>query len=129
MRSETDAGAAAILRAIVENIRDTRDDTLAHARGTPEAWRRWSMARKLWYLRKRAKLSQAGLARRCKTTQSHIARLERGLDARLGTLRAVFRGLGYELLVLPYPLADADKEVFGTEERRGLAKPEPPAAS
>jgi hypothetical protein len=64
-------------------------------------WRGWTVERQIWFLRRRAGLSQAELSRRSGVSQHRISRIEAGQDAKFSTLRALMRGLGYEPLVLP----------------------------
>lgn len=76
-------------------------DELAAAAARAGAWRAWTFDRQVWYLRKRLDLSQAELARRSGVSQRRISRIESGDDVKLSTLRALWRALGYEPLVIP----------------------------
>jgi DNA-binding XRE family transcriptional regulator len=65
------------------------------------AWRTWTFARQVWYLRKHLGLTQAELSRRSRVSQRRISRIEAGDDVKLSTLRALWRALGFEPLVIP----------------------------
>lgn len=64
-------------------------------------WRTWTFDRQVWYLRKHLGLTQEELARRSGVSQRRISRIEAGDDVKLSTLRALWRALGYEQLVIP----------------------------
>ena len=95
-----DAEVIAKLREVV-NEPDPLEQALRHAETAPGAWPRWTLARQLWYLRKRRRLSQTGLAKASGVSQARISRLESGADAKWSTLAAVFAALGHDLLLLP----------------------------
>ena len=80
---------------------DLLPELLEYAKHAPEEWAQWPLNRCLWYLRKRSHLSQAQLAARAGLPRSHVARIEAGHDVRWATLRRLFSGLGFELLILP----------------------------
>ncbi len=64
-------------------------------------WRAWTFERQVWYLRKRNHMSQREHSLRCGVSQHRISRIEAGADLKLGTLRALWRPLGYEPLIIP----------------------------
>ncbi len=76
-------------------------DEVAEALAKAGAWRSWTFDRQVWYLRKRAGLTQAELARRSGVSQHRISRIEAGDDVKLSTLRTLWRALGHEPLVIP----------------------------
>lgn len=76
-------------------------DELAAAAAKAGAWRGWTFERQAWYLRRRVGMTQAGLALCSGVSQHRISRIEAGEDLKLSTLRALWRGLGYEPLVIP----------------------------
>lgn len=76
-------------------------DELAEAVKHAGAWRGWTFERQVWYLRRRLGMTQAQLALRSGVSQHRISRIEAGDDLKLSTLGALWRGLGYEPLVIP----------------------------
>ena len=64
-------------------------------------WRLWTFGRQLWFLRERGCLTQMELARRSGVSQNRISLIESGDDVKLSTLRALWRALGYEPMVVP----------------------------
>lgn len=72
-----------------------------HAASIPGPWAGWTLARQLWFLRKRQGLTQAGLARRAGITQARLSRIESGSDAKWSTLTAVLAALGFDPVLLP----------------------------
>lgn len=79
---------------------DVLDELAAAAKATG-AWRNWTFDRQVWFLRKYHRLTQARLAKRSGVSQRRISRIEAGDDVKLSTLRALWRALGYEPLVIP----------------------------
>ena len=67
----------------------------------PEVWRQKPAHFHLWLARKRARLTQAELARLAGVSQSFIARVERGRDVRLSTMRRLYAALGFQMLIVP----------------------------
>lgn len=67
----------------------------------PEVWRKRPAHFHLWLARKLARLTQEELARRAGVQQSLIARVERGRDVRLSTMRRLYEALGYRVLLVP----------------------------
>ncbi|MEQ1918787.1 MAG: helix-turn-helix transcriptional regulator [Elusimicrobiota bacterium] len=76
-------------------------DSVAEAVKCVGAWRSWTLERQIWYLRKRQNMTQAELSRWSGVSQHRISRIEDGADLKLSTLRALWRPLGYEPLVIP----------------------------
>ena len=87
----------------LKKLAETPDvmDELAAAAARAGAWRSWTFDRQVWYLRRRLGLTQAELARRSGVSQRRISRIEAGDDVKLSTLRALWRAVGYEPLVIP----------------------------
>ncbi len=77
----------------------------------------------LWVRAARAArgLTQRDLAARSTIDQSHISRIEKGLDARISTLSAVVNAMGGELMVIPSDLAPTVRALLN--ERYSQASP------
>jgi DNA-binding XRE family transcriptional regulator len=84
------------------------------------AWRTWTFDRQVWYLRKHLGLTQAELSRRSGVSQRRISRIEAGDDVKLSTLRALWRALGFEPLVIPDSL-DLSREPRPHRKRRPMS--------
>jgi DNA-binding XRE family transcriptional regulator len=76
-------------------------EELAGAVARAGAWRSWTFDRRVWFLRRRRRLTQAELSRRSGVSQRRISRIEAGDDVKLSTVRTLWRALGYEPLVVP----------------------------
>ncbi|MBI2387424.1 MAG: helix-turn-helix domain-containing protein [Elusimicrobia bacterium] len=76
-------------------------EEVAAAAKAAGAWRTWTFDRQGWFIRKYHRLTQAKLAKRSGVSQRRISRIEAGDDVKLSTLRALWRPLGYEPLVIP----------------------------
>jgi DNA-binding XRE family transcriptional regulator len=67
----------------------------------PEVWRTKPHQFHLWLARKRDGLTQRQLAEKAGVHQSLVARVERGRDVRLSTMRRLYQTLGYHMLIVP----------------------------
>lgn len=67
----------------------------------PPVWRERPAHFHLWLARKLARLTQTELAAKAGMQQSLVARIERGRDARLSTMRRLYHALGYRMLLVP----------------------------
>lgn len=85
------------------------DEFLELIEKAPEVWRQEPAHFHVWLARKRAGLTQAELAGRAKMQQSLVARVERGRDARISTMRRLYEALGYRMLILPLKSVGAKK--------------------
>lgn len=95
-------------------------DELAAAAKAAGAWRNWTFDRQVWFLRKYHRLTQARLAKRSGVSQRRISRIEAGDDVKLSTLRALWRALGYEPLVIPDVL-DLPRQTRPYRKRRTMS--------
>lgn len=77
------------------------DQFLSLIQKVPDVWRQKPAHFHLWLARKRAGLTQAELARRAGVSQSFVARVERGRDARLSTMRRLYEAMGLRMLIVP----------------------------
>ena len=80
------------------------EDLIAKSVAGMGPWASWTFQRQIWYLRKKAGLSQKDLARRSGVTQARLSRIEKGADLKLSTLASIFLALGHDLLVVPGPI-------------------------
>lgn len=96
-----DAEALERLKTALAGNSDLIAEVLDHAGRTPAEWRRLSLGRGLRWLRIRLGLRQWQAARLAGMKQPQVAKIERGLDVRLSTLRKLLQGYGCDWLVLP----------------------------
>ena len=81
----------------------------------PPVWRERPAHFHLWLGRKLARLTQAELAARAGVQQSLVARVERGRDVRLSTMRRLYQALGYRMLIVPLKMSS---HTFSSPARR-----------
>lgn len=81
------------------------DEFLRLIEKVPSVWRKRPLHFHLWLARKLANLTQAELAAAAGMQQSLVARVERGRDARLSTLRRLYQALGYRMLIVPLKIS------------------------
>jgi DNA-binding XRE family transcriptional regulator len=93
----------AVLGQLMSDFKDVAagDEFLRLIELTPEVWRKRPHHFHLWLARKLAGLTQKELARRAGVNQSLVARVERGRDVRLTTMKKLYEALGYRMLILP----------------------------
>ena len=96
-----DAKALARLQAILADSSDLIAEVLRQADRPPARWRELSLGRGLRWLRIRLGLKQRQAAELAGMTQSQVAKIERGRDIRLSTLRRLLAGYGCAPLLLP----------------------------
>lgn len=89
-----------ILRRDFEDVA-AGDEFLRLIEKAPEVWRTRPAHFHLWLARKLARLTQRQLAAISGIDQSFIARVERGRDVRLSTMRRLYAALGYRMLSVP----------------------------
>ena len=91
---------AEILRRDFEAVA-AGDEFLRLIEKAPAVWRERPAHFHLWLARKHAGLTQSELAVRAGVQQSLVARVERGRDVRLSTMRRLYEALGYRVLLVP----------------------------
>lgn len=67
----------------------------------PHPWRTRPAHFHLWLARKLAGLTQKQLAERAGVAQAFVARIERGRDVRISTMRRLYEALGYRMVIVP----------------------------
>lgn len=77
------------------------DQLLDLIQKVPEIWREKPCHFHLWLLRKLAKMTQAELASKAGVQQSFVAKVERGRDVRISTMRRLYAALGHRMFILP----------------------------
>ena len=91
----------------------------------PPVWRERPAHFHVWLARKHARLSQAQLAARAGMSQSLIARVERGRDARLSTMRRLYEAMGYRMLIVPLKRPAAPSASSLGREKNTIIAPRP----
>ena len=95
--------------ARILGMEDTIADVLAHADLTPAEWKELSLGPALRWLRIRLGLRQWQAAALARVTQSRIAKIERGRDLKLSSVRKLLAAYGCGLIVLPTSAQSLDQ--------------------
>lgn len=103
MDDSRDAAAAKLLADFSDVA--AGDEFLRLIELAPEVWRTRPHHFHLWLARKLANMTQKQLAEKAGVDQSLVARVERGRDVRLSTMRRLYEALGYRMLIVPLKMS------------------------
>lgn len=110
MTRVSDAQAAERLSALLRGrYTDFVEQVLKKGRAVPQEWSAMSVGQMSRRLRLRFDMTQRQLAVLAGLPHSKVAKIERGQDVRLSTLRQLFAGFGCALLLVPVSPLSADK--------------------
>lgn len=101
--SRSDSEALNILaKALKASYVDPLDEIFRCVRQLPPEWRQKSTGELVRAMRDRLEMTQRQLALLAGVPHSKIAKIEKGQDIQLRTLRQVFAGFGCTLIILPF---------------------------
>ncbi|MFA5138232.1 MAG: helix-turn-helix transcriptional regulator [Elusimicrobiota bacterium] len=109
MGRPTDAEALVRLKELLKSLPpDVIEQVLKVGRTVPEDWVKLSTAGMVKRLRRRFDMTQRQLGGLSGLPHSKVAKVEKGQDVRMSTLRQLFAGFGCGLLILPVCCLDAE---------------------
>lgn len=110
-----------VVRSLQETLKNAGPDELQEllrlGMSLPADWRGWPPERCLEYLRCRLKFTQDELAKKAGLAQSLVSRIEGGAPALLGTWVKLFKGMGFDLVLLP--VSDLPLKAIERKAERG----------